>query len=60
MSRNDQKLMSEDTTASKTLVFQEVVAQDYYEAVDDCDYDDVDTVVRGMAISNLDSDSVGN
>jgi hypothetical protein len=36
-----------------SLAFQEVVAQDYYEVEDD---DDVDTVVRGVAISRLDDD----
>ncbi|KAI8348994.1 hypothetical protein B0O80DRAFT_173666 [Mortierella sp. GBAus27b] len=50
----DQRLMSEDTTASKTLAFQEVVVQDYYETGDDWDADDVDTAVRRMTISKLD------
>jgi hypothetical protein len=47
--------MSEDmTTASKTLAFQEVLVQDYYETGDDCDDDDVDTAVGRMTISKLD------
>ncbi|KAG0239193.1 hypothetical protein BGX31_002968 [Mortierella sp. GBA43] len=50
---NVQDLMSKDTTASKELGYQEVVAQDYYEAGDDGDNDDIDTVVRGVAISKL-------
>ncbi|KAI8348988.1 hypothetical protein B0O80DRAFT_501693 [Mortierella sp. GBAus27b] len=52
----DQRLMSKDTTAPKTLAFQEVVVQDYYEAGDDWGDDDVDTAVSRMTISKLDDD----
>ncbi|KAI8349014.1 hypothetical protein B0O80DRAFT_174047 [Mortierella sp. GBAus27b] len=54
ISRNDKKPVSEDTTASRPLAYQEVVVQDYYEAKDDGDDDGIDTVVRGMSFSKLD------
>ncbi|KAI8349008.1 hypothetical protein B0O80DRAFT_174170 [Mortierella sp. GBAus27b] len=53
-SRNDKKLVSENTTASRPLAYQEVVVQDYYEARDDGDDDGIDMVVRGMPFSKPD------
>ncbi|KAI8358110.1 hypothetical protein B0O80DRAFT_495885 [Mortierella sp. GBAus27b] len=48
------------TEASKALPFQEVVVQDYHEEEDSFEDDDVDTVVRGVAISRLDDNNVSN
>jgi hypothetical protein len=48
------------TAAPKALPFQEVVVQDYREEEDGFEDDDVDTVVRGVAISRLDDGNVGN
>ncbi|KAI8349002.1 hypothetical protein B0O80DRAFT_174127 [Mortierella sp. GBAus27b] len=53
-SRNDKKPVSEDTTASRPLAYQEVVVQDYYEARGDGDDDGIDTVASGMSFSKPD------
>ncbi|KAG0237537.1 hypothetical protein BGX31_003564 [Mortierella sp. GBA43] len=49
------ELDDEKPLRQTALAFQEVIAQDYYEVEDD---DDVDTVVRGVAISRLDDDNM--
>ncbi|KAI8358112.1 hypothetical protein B0O80DRAFT_424203 [Mortierella sp. GBAus27b] len=50
----------DSTAASKALPFQEVVVQDYHEEEDSFEDDDVDAVVRGVAISRLDDRNVSN
>jgi hypothetical protein len=51
---DDEKSDYDCTAAPKALPFQEVVVQDYREEEDGFEDDDVDTVVRGVAISRLD------
>ncbi|KAI8358115.1 hypothetical protein B0O80DRAFT_274461 [Mortierella sp. GBAus27b] len=48
------------TEAPKALPFQEVVVQDYREEEDSFEDDDVDTMIRGVAISRLDDRNVSN
>ncbi|KAI8358116.1 hypothetical protein B0O80DRAFT_495890 [Mortierella sp. GBAus27b] len=60
--RPSQRAESNDdcTAAPKALPFQELVVQDYHEEEDSFEDDDVDVVVRGVAISRLDDRNVSN